>query len=1733
MKTHHIYFTILAVIASFSFVRAQSTAEFINNTDTLVVYKDVPGLAPSDKYTIRVRSAATNNEWVQCFANYTYNRYYDFPVPSPKPSNIMAYIMHTGSWSHTYANVEMSENSPIEVEISKIGDALLDGVSVIEKSAVHPSHKVYDKRDENGKVYFKINKPCQVVIDINGQMDDHNAGFAEYAQIGPVHAISFFANPVIKKPATSGPGILYVTAGTKPSTTEVYETLVFGPGVHNIGAGFMVHSKRSYYIPGDAIVYGSFSNDGAPTPVNALTNCDGITFYGYGSISGIYNPHYQNTAEQNATYYPDYTGGADQAIRLSNTTNLTLHGITVIDPANFAGFITPATNYGSGISRTSWVKAITWRVNGDCISFGETSDCFYRVSDDGPSVGNIKRITFWKDTNGNISRIKNFNPADKCVYEDCDIIYHRRRPGATGAVWPLQNPDHMKFGKQILVDITLRNVRFHDRKADMPIFALSSDGVSYNGLKFENVSCYVLLNNKKNWINGTAETPWDRGIIFKNVTFNHDNGQPPVVLTKDNLKNYFNVNEYAKDLWFRDPGYFKVRANANPVEGTVAITTNDHFKASDTTYIEKSTVTLTATALPGYNFSGWTDDTTTVSNPVTVVVTGNKTLTANFVWVGMRTLTLTSAGNGTVAFNYPTSSISYNNKVIITAIPAIGYKFSSWTGSFTGTAYIDSLYIDSDKTITANFVKTNNFGVNYGGYQYVAADGTHYAQSGTTTSTTAITGTLDPTLYQSDKYGSSFSYTYPVDNGQYTVTLKFAETYHTAAARRVFNVTLEGTPILTNYDIFVDAGGKNIATDTTFVTNVADGNLNLSFTKITDNAKICAIKITKGLDISVSATQGGTATGGGAYLLNNSVTAVATAAANYRFVNWTENGIAVSTNPSYTFTVTQPRALIANFEDAVVINLSVNGGVGGTVSGGGVLKKDISANLTATPATNYIFVNWTENGVSVSELDIYTIIASKNRNLVANFILNSTTQTPYLGTNRTIPGIIEAEHYDNGGQGIAYNDNTTKQGVITYRSSTKVDIGTTAGASNGYVVGYTAAGEWLEYTVDVTTGIYDIKLIYASGSTPIGDVIVSLDGVKLDTITEILPEGSYNVLDSAIVSNVNITGGNNKVLRIEVIGSAKFNIDAIEFIRTHQIILSVNGGVGGTVGGAGTFNHNESISILATPAANYTFVNWTENGVPVSTDALYTFNVTQARNLLANFAQITHAIILSVNGGVGGTVSGAATYNQGQSATVNATPAANYSFVNWTENGVTVSTSASYTFTVSAARTLVANFTAIITSFDAYTQIEAESYNSMSGIVSETCTEGGQNVGFINSGDYIVFNNVSFGYGAVSFEARAASAYAGGNIEVWIDSPTTGTLVGTCVIASTGGWQTYTTSTCPISSFTGTHNLYLKFTGGTSYLFNLNWIKFTPASIPDVTALTSWVSGTTNNKVAGSKRLMTVMVMGESKANFVANGVTYGGQAMVKQSEKMYYVQNNRTYSSLFTLNETGVNAATSGTISVTWSATPTVGSSIYSVLLSNVDQTTPVSATANNGLTGTSISTSALAANTGDMVVMCGATENNITQTFDNGFTKQFESNTSWGDGVGGYKMGTGVSETPKFTQSASGRMALCAVLVKKETTAMRAPSKNTNVIDITNTSENSISIYPNPVSTNLNIDFSNADISRDVKVFNIFGQLVYSTKTKDTNIQINVQSLNLKGLVMVQILEGKTVVNHKVLLK
>src|SRR5262249_1883469 len=80
---------------------------------------------------------------------------------------------------------------------------------------------------------------------------------------------------------------------------------------------------------------------------------------------------------------------------------------------------------------------------------------------------------------------------------------------------------------------------------------------------------------------------------------------------------------------------------------------------------------------------------------------------------------------------------------------------------------------------------------------------------------------------------------------------------------------------------------------------------------------------------------------------------------------------------------------------------------------------------------------------------------------------------PFGGTPAPVPGTIEAENFDLGGQNLAYSDTTPGNTGGVYRVTEDVDIQATTDTGGGYNVGWTKAGEWLKYTVNVAaTGRY-------------------------------------------------------------------------------------------------------------------------------------------------------------------------------------------------------------------------------------------------------------------------------------------------------------------------------------------------------------------------------------------------------------------------------------------------------------------------------------------------------------------------------------------------------------------------------------------------------------------------------------------------------------------------------------
>ncbi len=158
-------------------------------------------------------------------------------------------------------------------------------------------------------------------------------------------------------------------------------------------------------------------------------------------------------------------------------------------------------------------------------------------------------------------------------------------------------------------------------------------------------------------------------------------------------------------------------------------------------------------------------------------------------------------------------------------------------------------------TITATFTSTpvisSIWRVNAGGPLYPDSWGNTWIadtnfNSGTSHCVTnTVTNTNDSTLYQCERYGNPFTYAFNVPAGAYQVTLKFAELFQTATGARVFDVSINGAQVLSDYDIFLDTGAEYSAVSKVF-NNISPvgGLISLQFGPATvDNAQVCAIQI--------------------------------------------------------------------------------------------------------------------------------------------------------------------------------------------------------------------------------------------------------------------------------------------------------------------------------------------------------------------------------------------------------------------------------------------------------------------------------------------------------------------------------------------------------------------------------------------------------------------------------------------------------------------------------------------------------------------------------------------------------------------------------------------------------------------------------------------------------------------------------------------------------------------------
>ena len=392
-----------------------------------------------------------------------------------------------------------------------------------------------------------------------------------------------------------------------------------------------------------------------------------------------------------------------------------------------------------------------------------------------------------------------------------------------------------------------------------------------------------------------------------------------------------------------------------------------------------------------------------------------------------------------------------------------------------------------------------------------------------------------------------------------------------------------------------------------------------------------------------------------------------------------------------------------------MVNVSSSNTEQGTVSGGGEFNFGQSCTVVATPAEGYMFTNWTQNGVIISSAATYTFLVNSDMNLVANFAEGNMIGDGGETTDQYLPSynyynytlsqqIYTAEELGSAGviTSIAFFNGGTEK-TRTYDFYLKATTKSTFSGNTDWEV-VTAADKVFSGSVTMVAGnwtfiTFDTPFAY-DGSSNL--VLVTDDNTGSYTSS---PHMSCRVFDAPSQALRIYSDGTNydPFAPTNYSGTVMNLKNQLLFTKEapstelFRVEVSANPSVGGTVSGGGEFEFGETCTVNAIPAEGFSFVNWTQDGEVVSTEASYSFSVNSNRNLVANFMGSLH-ITASVNPANAGTVNGAGEFVFGQTCTLEAIPAEGYFFVSWTLNGEVVSTSVSYSFVVEEDMELVANF---------------------------------------------------------------------------------------------------------------------------------------------------------------------------------------------------------------------------------------------------------------------------------------------------------------------------------------------------------------------------------------------------------------------------------------------------------
>ena len=742
------------------------------------------------------------------------------------------------------------------------------------------------------------------------------------------------------------------------------------------------------------------------------------------------------------------------------------------------------------------------------------------------------------------------------------------------------------------------------------------------------------------------------GYTFTGWTGDVSSSVNPVSVTMNAAKNItanFSLNTYALTVI--------------AVNGTVS-RNPDHAS-----YDSNSVVELTATPATGYTFTGWTGDASGTTNPISVTMSGAKSVTATFA-INMYALTV-NATNGTVAKSPDAATYAHGTSVELTATPATGYTFTGWTGDASGTTNPISVTMSGAKSVTATFaIKTYALTVSATNGSVAKSPDQESYDSNAVVQLTATPATgYTFTGWTGDASGT----TNPISitmSGAKSVTATFAiKTY--ALTVSATNGSVAKSPDLTSYDSnAVVQLTATPATGYTFTGWTGDVSSSVNPVSVTMNA---AKNITANFSLNTYALTviavNGTVSRNpdhASYDSNSVVELTATPATGYTFTGW--SGAATGTTNPVTVTMDAAKTVTATFAIKTYA-LTVSATNGSVAKSPDLTSYDSNAvvQLTATPATGYTFTGWT--GDASGTTNPISVTMSGAKSVTATFAIKTYALT-VSATNGSVAKSPDQESYDS--NAVVLLTATPATGY-TFTGWT----GDASGTTNPISVTMSGAKS---VTATFAINMYALTVNATNGTVAKSpDAATYAHGISVELTATPATGYTFTGWSGAATGTAN---------PVSVTMDAAKTVTATFAIKTYALTVSATNGSVAKSPDQESYDSNAVVQLTATPATGYTFTGWT--GDASGTTNPISVTMSGAKSVTATFAINMYALTVNATNGTVAKSPDAATYAHGISVELTATPATGYTFTGW--SGAATGTTNPVSVTMDAAKTVTANF---------------------------------------------------------------------------------------------------------------------------------------------------------------------------------------------------------------------------------------------------------------------------------------------------------------------------------------------------------------------------------------------------------------------------------------------------------